>query len=572
MDNEQQPKNFKTKKIVKVIPAKDDRMRDETDKPKIRTAAYCRVSSGDEDQQTSYTLQVKHYTQYIKKNKEWEFSGIYADEGISGTSIKNRTNFQKMIEDCKAGKIDLVITKSISRFARNTLDCIHYVRMLKSLPSPVGVYFEKENLDSLDSKSEFILTILSSLAQDESRNISENVKWANQKRFQQGKFHLPTRFFLGYDKDKQGNLVINEEQAATVRRIYREYLEGYGTETIARRLVEDEVKTGRGKTKWSGASVRTILINEKYCGDIIMQKYVTVDFLTHRRVANRGQQPQYLISDNHPAIISKEDWNAVQVEMERRAKNYKCAKTGTTWRQDETGVFSNKLFCETCGEAFIRRKFSSTRNNITYYYPAWRCRTSDGRIEGLKCKSHSYREEAMKSAFMSMLQSMKHEKAQFRSEAEAKISEIDLEEWENDRVNILESKIESLNNRLKEISSSINDRYVDDIYSELEIDIIQEIDVLQNELKQLLKKKNEAHALRNSLGWLMCELDKINEFDPTKELIAFREDIFRRFVQSAIVHVDGNITYELIFGIYREATGNGYPVWKIEGRKNKLKK
>lgn len=170
-----------------------------------------------------------------------------------------------------------------------------------------------------------------------------------------------------------------------------------------------------------------------------------------------------------------------------------------------------------------------------------------------------------------MLQSMKHEKAQLKSEVEAKISEIDLDKWENDRVNILKSKIELLNNRLKEISSSTYDHSVEDVYSDLEIDLIQELDMLQDELKQLLKKQNEAHALQNSLRWLICELDKIKEFDPTIELIDFREDIYRRIIQSGVVHVDGKITYELIFGISREATGNDYPVWKIEDRRNKLK-
>ena len=266
---------------VKVIPViREQRAELLAEIPKKRVCAYCRVSTDQEDQQSSYELQVKYYESFIRQNELWEFSGIYADEGITGTSTKNRTQFQKMIEDCKNGKIDMIITKSISRFARNTLDCLNYVRMLKALPSPVGVYFEKENIDTLDAKSELLLTILSSIAQDESRNISENVRWSIQRRFQQGKAHCPTAFFLGYDTDEKGNLVINEEQAATVRRIYKEFLEGNGTNKIAKGLTEDKVKTGKGNTVWSANSVYRILRNEKYCGDILMQKRVTLDFDT----------------------------------------------------------------------------------------------------------------------------------------------------------------------------------------------------------------------------------------------------------------------------------------------------
>ena len=189
-----------------------------------RVCAYCRVSTESVQQQSSYELQVSHYQDLINKHEEWIFAGIYADEGISGTSTKNRDQFKQMIQDCMDGKLDMILTKSISRFARNTLDCLKYVRKLKSLPHPVGIYFERENIDTLDAKSELLLTILSSLAQDESRNISENVKWANQSRYQQGYVHCPTANFLGYDKDSQGNWLINEKQAETVRRIYRECL------------------------------------------------------------------------------------------------------------------------------------------------------------------------------------------------------------------------------------------------------------------------------------------------------------------------------------------------------------
>ena len=231
---------------VRVIPVVIDRLTGRKEIPREQVCAYCRVSTNQEEQLLSYDLQVKYYTDFIKRNELWDFIGIYADEGISGTSIKNRTNFQLMIEECKEGKIDRIITKSISRFARNTLDCLNYVRMLKALPSPVGIYFEKKNIDTLDAKSELLLTILSSLAQDESRSISENVRWSLQKRYQQGEAHFTTTYFLGYYTDKKRNLVINEEQAKTVRRIYQEYLAGNEASVIAKKLTADGVKTGKG--------------------------------------------------------------------------------------------------------------------------------------------------------------------------------------------------------------------------------------------------------------------------------------------------------------------------------------
>jgi len=212
-----------------------------------------------------------------------------------------------MIDDCKRGKIDRIITKSISRFARNTLDCLGYIRELKMLNPPVGIYFEKEKLDTLDPKNELLLTILSSLAQEESRSTSENIKWSIQKRFQAGKARCPTQFLIGYDKDEYGNMVIDEEEAKIVRRIFREYMAGKGAKLIANELKEEGVPSGRGGSNWGKTSILHMLKNEKYCGDVLMQKNITVDFLTHKQIENKGQMPQYYIENHHPAIIPKEE-------------------------------------------------------------------------------------------------------------------------------------------------------------------------------------------------------------------------------------------------------------------------
>ena len=552
-----------SKFTVKVIPAIVDRAEYSENRPKKRTCAYCRVSTGDEDQKLSYELQVTYYTGLIMKNEEWEYGGIYADRGISGTSIKNRTEFKRMIEDCKAGKIDMIITKSISRFARNTLDCLNYIRLLKGLPSPVGIYFEKENIDTLDSKSELILTILSSLAQEEARNISENLQWSIQKRCQQGKAHCPTAFFMGYDKDENGELIINEPQAVIVRRIYQEYLEGYGAQAIANRLTQEGIKTARGNTKWYDSSVLQILRNEKYVGDILMQKRITVDFLTHKRVPNRGEQPQYFIENHHPAIVSRDVWTAVQKELERRASLRIRTKGDKRQRRSDKSCFSNILYCGTCGEPFVRRYFASTKKNEKYSYPAWKCRTADGRVKDKECHARSYREDSIRQSFMGMLIEMKQEMPSFIVEVEDAIHCCELDDWEKDRLEYLEMEIESLSGHLRNLATSSSDNSVRDVYENRSFELAQEIEMRRKELQQLKKKKNEAAELQKLLAWLIKELKEIEEFDMKKEIIPFREDIFKRIVQKGYVFDDASISYELAFGITKKAFGNDFAVWKL---------
>jgi len=549
---------------VRLIPAVGPKMTKTNTIPKKRVCAYCRVSTDQEEQQTSYELQVEHYTDFIQKNELWEFCGVYADEGISGTSIKNRTDFLRMIDDCKAGKIDFIITKSISRFARNTLDCLSYVRLLKGLSSPVGIYFEKENLDTLDSKSELLLTILSSLAQDESRSISENVRWALQKRYQQGKAFCPTTNFLGYDSDSSGNMVINEEQAETVRWIFQKCLEGYGTGLIAKRLTADGVKTGTGNTQWVGNSVYRILRNEKYSGDVLLQKRVTVDFLTHKREPNRGQQPQYFIQDHHPAIISRDDWNAVQAELDRRANMNQRNKKGKPQRHSNRSIFSNIFYCGTCGEPLVRRTFTSTYNKDKYLYPAWKCRVADGRIKDKECHAKSYREESMEHAFMVMLLEMKNDKESWLNETEAAIADKDCDEWEKERMEFLQTEIESVNERLSEMATSAEKSSAPDVYQDLSVDLTQQLEVLQSEWEQLQRKKGDALTLSRTLKWLLGELDRLKDFNPASERVNFREDIFRRIVKRGDVFDDGSILYEFVFGTTRKANDNDNMIWKTD--------
>lgn len=259
------------------------------DEPKLRVAAYCRVSTDSDEQAGSYETQVNHYTEYIGRNKEWELAGIYTDDGISGTNTKKREGFNEMIEDCMSGKIDMLITKSISRFARNTIDCLKYVRQLKE--KNIAIIFEKENINTLEASGELFLTIMASLAQQESASLSQNVKLGLQFRYQEGKVQINHEHFLGYTKDEDGNLIVVEEEAKIVRRIFREYLEGASFRDIAEGLERDKIKTGGKKYKWHLSTVQGILRNEKYIGDALLQKTITTDFIEKVRIKNDGTVP-----------------------------------------------------------------------------------------------------------------------------------------------------------------------------------------------------------------------------------------------------------------------------------------
>ena len=284
---------------------------------KKRVAAYARVSTDDEEQQNSYESQISHYTRYIQEHEGWIFAGMFSDEGISGTQTKHRNGFNAMIRSAMAGEIDLIITKSVSRFARNTVDTLTTVRQLKAIG--VEVYFEKEQIYTLDSKGELLITIMSSLAQEESRSISENVTWGMRKRFADGKVALPYKQFLGYQKGPDGLPEIVPEQAEVVRLIYRMFMEGKAPSYIARHLTEQNIPSPAGKEKWRPETVRSILTNEKYKGDALLQKTFRTDFLTKKSKVNEGEVPQYYVDHSHPAIIDPAMFDAVQIEMKKRS-------------------------------------------------------------------------------------------------------------------------------------------------------------------------------------------------------------------------------------------------------------
>ena len=356
---------------VRVIPAtKTQGAIYSTHDGKKRVAAYCRVSTDSEEQLNSYEAQKSYYTQKIADSPDWEMAGIYADEGISGTSMKKRTEFKKMITACKRGHIDLIITKSLSRFARNTVDCLETVRLLKA--NGIGVYFEKENINTLTESSEFLITLFSGFAQAESESLSKNVAWGWRKSAEAGNVYFQYKRMLGYRKGTDGQPEIVPEEAKIIRRIYRRYLAGCSLGQIKQELEQDNIPTAQKVERWSSAVIHNILTNEKYMGDALLQKTYITDCISKKVKKNMGERPMYYVENNHPAIIPRETFDQVQKEMTRRSsKRTVLQKSGKT----ELGKYSGKyaltelLVCGECGSPYKRVTWA--RNGKKRI--VWRC-------------------------------------------------------------------------------------------------------------------------------------------------------------------------------------------------------
>lgn len=332
---------------------------------KKRVCAYARVSTDSEKQEESLENQIQYYENLILANPDYEFIGVFADRGITGTT-EERPEFQKMLQIARNGKVDLIITKSISRFARNTAIVLETVRELKLLN--IEVRFEKENINTLSGDGELMLTVLSSFAQEESKNVSDNTKWRMRKKFQQGEMIINTKRFLGYDKDEYGDLVINPKEAELVKRIFNEYLGGKGCFTIAKEFREEGVPTAIGG-RWQDSTILRILKNEKYKGDALLQKYYTPDHLRKKKVKNNGEVDSYYIEDNHVPIVSRETWEAVQEEIKNRAKD-KGIVLGDTKKYKRRYPLTGMLYCSKCGATLRRRTWNS---KLSCRKIVWQC-------------------------------------------------------------------------------------------------------------------------------------------------------------------------------------------------------
>lgn len=355
---------------VIVIPAKVETPQEQEKKRHLRVAAYCRVSTDSEEQLSSYENQLAYYTEKIMNEPGWTMAGVFADEGITGTSTGRRKEFLRMIRQCRQGKIDMILAKSVSRFARNTVDTLNFTRELRGLGIPV--IFEEQNINSIYPESEFLITLHGAFAQAESESTSSRVSWGKRQAMRSGHVTINYKNLLGYEKGSDGKPAIVPEQAETVRFIYDRYLAGDSIREIKSTLEAQGVPTVSGKEVWMGSHIRSILTNEKYCGDVLLQKTFIQDCISKKVIPNTGQLPKYLIQNHHEGIVSREIFDAVQLEMARRS-----AKAGATRKSTPTGrgkysgkhVLSNLLFCGECGTAY--RRCVWTQRGVKR--PVWRC-------------------------------------------------------------------------------------------------------------------------------------------------------------------------------------------------------
>lgn len=504
-----------TNRTVTVLPARTHARKDsDEEKPKLRVAAYCRVSTDSDEQATSYDAQIEHYTAYINGHPDWTLAGIYADDGISGTNTKKREEFNRMIDECMAGSIDMVITKSISRFARNTLDCLKYIRQLKD--KNIAVYFEKENINTMDSKGEIMLTIMASLAQQESQSLSQNVKLGLQYRYQQGEIQVNCNRFLGFTKDENKRLVIVPEEAEIVKRIYREYLEGASMLKIARGLEADGILNGAGKERWHTSNINQILRNEKYIGDALLQKTYTVDFLTKKRVKNNGLVPQYYVENSHEAIIPREISMQVQEELVRR-RCIHLSKNGKKRSFSSNHCFSNMVICGNCGEVFRRVHW----NNRGKKSIVWRCVS---RLEntGLFCDARTVLESTIEQVLITAINQTLCDKDAFLTTLQKNIETVLYHENDTTLAGI-DKRLEELQTQLLKLASSKAD-YED----------------VANEIYSLRKQKQKAQVESAARDELRKRIDDMSTFlreQPTT-ITEYDEQLVRRLAEKATLYED----------------------------------
>ena len=494
---------------------------------KIRVAAYCRVSTDSEEQETSYEAQVSHYTDYIRSKPDWEFVEIYADDGISGTNTRKRDEFNRMIADCEAGKIDLILTKSISRFSRNTLDCLKYTRKLKALN--IAVFFEKENINTMDSKGEVLLTIMASLAQQESESLSANVRMGIQYRNQQGKVQVNHNWFLGYTKDAEGNLVIDPKQAEIVRRIYREYLEGASFLQIKRSLEADGISNGAGHLKWHESNIQQILTNEKYIGDALLQKTYTVSILDKKRAANNGAMPKYYVEGSHEAIIDRDVFMKVKAEIARRAN---LNPDGKRRVYSSKYALSGMVFCGHCGDIYRRVKW----NNRGCKSTVWRCvsRVLKGKMD-FDCPARTVKEEVLHGAIVTAVND-----AYARRNAVISLLKTNIQETVFDD---LEARIAAIDEQLAELQQQMLDNSGDNALVE---DLGLQIDDLRGDRQDILAEAAERTDLQARMNDMIAFLEEM-----PAAVMEYSEALARRLVDKITIF-DEKIVVELKSGLQME--------------------
>ena len=481
---------------------------------RIRVAAYCRVSTDGDEQLGSFESQKLYYEQKIADNPEWVNAGIFVDEAITGTKTDKRNGFQEMIARCQNGEIDMILTKSISRFARNTVDTLNYVRMLKD--KNIAIFFEKENINTLDMNGELLLTIMSSLAQQEVESLSQNVKIGLQMKMKRGEM-VGFNGCFGYDYNPETKtLSVNEDEAQTVRMIYDMYLQGYGTTTIAKRLIELGIKNKKGEVSWHTHGVMGIIKNEKYKGDILLGKTFTTDPISKRRLANFGEENQYYIRDHHEPIVSREVWDEAERIRKKRAKNKVVETTGNRERYTRQYAFSSMCECAYCGHKLTRR----TRHSSSIYEkPVWQCMnaTKNGIANCPNCKAID--EAILEGAF---LDAFKLLAGNFDDVLDVVLSYV--EDSANNDDNIRrKQQIDKDISALESKKSRMTDMLIDgtitkEVYDEKLVEFTRKLHTLSDKRKILADSINTRNDISKRMSELRETLEKediLDEFDRT---------------------------------------------------------
>lgn len=516
---------------ITVIPARRTvgTQKSTTKKQKTRVAAYCRVSTEFEEQESSYDVQVEHYTTYINSNPQWELVEVYADDGISGTNTKKRDEFNRMIEDCKAGKIDMILTKSISRFSRNTVDCLKYTRELKALN--IAVFFEKENINTLDAKGEVLMTIMAALAQQESESLSANVRLGIQFRNQQGKVQVNHNRFLGYTKDEDGKLIIVPEEAEVVKRIYAEYMDGASFLQIKRSLEADGILNGAGNAKWHESNIKQILTNEKYIGDALLQKTYTVNTLEKKRVYNNGIVPKYYVEGSHEAIIDKEVFLRVQAEISRRAN---ILTDGKKRIYSSRYALSSIVFCGHCGDIFRRIRWDyNGRKTIV-----WRCVSRVlKKSSGIDCPARTIRESDLQRAVVTAVNDAWYKKDSILPELRKNIQSV-LEEETNKK---LAGVDDAIRQKQEELLSAGKDQLKIDEIGEAIITLREERQTL---LTEAAMRKDVRDRIEDLASFLDEQVEAVTEYSDVlvrrliEKITIFDEMILVEFKSGLEIEVD----------------------------------
>lgn len=527
------------KKIVTVIEPKRSMTVDKEKYRQKKVAAYCRVSTDSEEQLVSYANQKKVYTEMIASRKDWCFAGLFADEGKSGTRADKRPEFNKMINDCLAGKIDYIITKSVSRFARNTVDCLDYVRMLKS--KGIGVYFEEQQIDTLKTDSELYLVIYAGFAQSESESISKNITWSVRKKFEEGTPVFIYKRFLGYKKGADGEPEIVPSEAAIVERIFNLYLAGETVDNISK-MMQAENYDIPGKTiSFSKGMIMNMLSNERYCGDVILQKSVTVDCIEKKRKKNTGEAPMYYVQNNHPAIIDRVTFNKVQEELARRkTKTPGSAKSSIT----STGKYSryaltDVLICGNCGTRY--RRVTWSRNGTKRI--VWRCISRLDYGKKYCSDSPTIMEDKLQEAIVRAVNKFnKQDNATYKALMKATISEALGLNGDPEEVDMLERKIEALNNKmLALVNESVSSGDGIEAHESEFMTLSQEAELLKQRITAIQESTAKDNGEQSRLEQIQAIIS-----ERESKCMEYDDSIVRQMVECIKVYPGGKL--EIIFG------------------------